>query len=204
MSIDAPFRIAFDNARDPYTARNALGITDISARAPIDAQYITAAVDATLTAERVLTDTATVTWDFATAGQAKANTAGAASSADFPAGAWTAWSPTLSASTGTITSTTITTARYTKAGKTITAYFDITITNKGTGAGFLQVSLPVALHASGGGSAIGVEIVLSSSAVVGRVHGASSTTVAFLQAYNGTTMVVTGARIIGTMVYEAA
>src|SRR5580765_5025478 len=27
MSLDAPFRIAFDNARDPYTARNALGIT---------------------------------------------------------------------------------------------------------------------------------------------------------------------------------
>lgn len=24
MSIDAPFRIAFDNARDPYVARNAL------------------------------------------------------------------------------------------------------------------------------------------------------------------------------------
>ena len=74
-----PYRIAFDNARDPYTARNALGILTIAGSggiAPADAQYITAAADATLTAERVLTNTATVTWDFATAGQAKATAVG--------------------------------------------------------------------------------------------------------------------------------
>lgn len=41
--------------------------------APDDAQYIVAASNATLTAERVATDTATVTWDFGTAAQAKAN-----------------------------------------------------------------------------------------------------------------------------------
>jgi hypothetical protein len=40
--------------------------------APVGAQYITAATDATLTNERVLTNTASVTWDFATAGQARA------------------------------------------------------------------------------------------------------------------------------------
>ena len=44
--------------------------------APLGAQYITAATDATLTAERVLTNTATVTWDFSTAGQAKATAVG--------------------------------------------------------------------------------------------------------------------------------
>lgn len=41
--------------------------------APADAEYIVATSDGTLTAERVATDTATVTWDFATIGQAKAN-----------------------------------------------------------------------------------------------------------------------------------
>jgi hypothetical protein len=41
------------------------------------AQIITAAASSALTAERVLTDTATVTWDFGTAGQAKANSASA-------------------------------------------------------------------------------------------------------------------------------
>ena len=84
-----PFRSKFDAARDPLTARNAIGAVDakfvpdaIAAAgggggggAPPGAQYITAAADATLTAERVLTNTATVTWDFTTAGQAKANAA---------------------------------------------------------------------------------------------------------------------------------
>jgi len=41
--------------------------------APIAAQYIVAATDATLSAERVATDTATITWNFGTAGQAQAN-----------------------------------------------------------------------------------------------------------------------------------
>jgi hypothetical protein len=77
----APFRIAFDNARDPYTARNALGAAAIGGGggggggAPADAEYIVAATDATLTNERVLTDTATITWDFTIPGQAKASTA---------------------------------------------------------------------------------------------------------------------------------
>lgn len=46
--------------------------------APIGAEYITSTADATLTSERVLTDTATVTWDRTTAGQIKANAAAAA------------------------------------------------------------------------------------------------------------------------------
>jgi hypothetical protein len=41
--------------------------------APTGAQYLVGALDATLTAERLVTNTATVTWDLATAGQAKAN-----------------------------------------------------------------------------------------------------------------------------------
>jgi len=91
-----PYRIAFDNARDPYTARNALGLLgtgaginsvspplsvvggiltiNLSGYAPVGAEYITSVADATLTAERVLTDTATVTWNRATAGQIKAST----------------------------------------------------------------------------------------------------------------------------------
>ena len=44
--------------------------------APTDAEYITSTVNASLSAERVLTDTATITWDRATAGQIKANAIG--------------------------------------------------------------------------------------------------------------------------------
>jgi len=43
--------------------------------APTDAQYLVAAADPTLTAERVATNTATVEWDFTTPGQAKASVA---------------------------------------------------------------------------------------------------------------------------------
>lgn len=71
-----PFRRDFDAARDPYTARNALGITSIGGGgggAPTTAEYITSSADATLTNERVLTNTPTITWDFTTPGQAKAN-----------------------------------------------------------------------------------------------------------------------------------
>lgn len=74
-----PFRRDFDAARDPYTARNALGILDAGGSgggAPDSAEYITGSADATLTNERVLTNTATVTWDLSTAGQAKANATG--------------------------------------------------------------------------------------------------------------------------------
>ena len=73
---DAPFRRQFDAARDPYAARNALGITGTGGSgggAPTDAEYIVAVDDPTLTNDRVLTNTATVTWDLATAGQVKAN-----------------------------------------------------------------------------------------------------------------------------------
>jgi hypothetical protein len=41
--------------------------------APTTAEYIVKSSDATLSAERVLTDTASVHWDYATGGQAKAN-----------------------------------------------------------------------------------------------------------------------------------
>ncbi len=46
--------------------------------APTDATYIVATTNGTLSAERVLTDTATVTWDAATGGQMKANVPDAA------------------------------------------------------------------------------------------------------------------------------
>jgi Collagen triple helix repeat (20 copies) len=44
--------------------------------APADATYITQSANPDLLFERVLTNTATITWDFATAGQAKANVVG--------------------------------------------------------------------------------------------------------------------------------
>ena len=50
--------------------------------APTDAEYVTSSVNGTLSAERVLTDTATVTWDRTTPGQMKANAAAGTSYTD--------------------------------------------------------------------------------------------------------------------------
>ena len=44
-----------------------------AAGAPVDAGYLVGATNPDLTAERVVTDTATVTWDLTVGGQAKAN-----------------------------------------------------------------------------------------------------------------------------------
>jgi hypothetical protein len=57
--------------------------------------------------------------------------------------AWTTYTPTVSASSGTITSYTVNSARYQKIGKTVLLQLDITITNNGTGAGSVRVTVPV-------------------------------------------------------------
>jgi hypothetical protein len=65
-----------------------------------------------------------------------------------PIGAWTAYTPTITAATGTITSTTITRAKYAKLGKIVHLNIDFTITNNGTGAGSVYITLPSGVNAS--------------------------------------------------------
>lgn len=60
------------NAKGLITAASSVAIT-FPTVAPVNAQYLVAAADGTLTAERVATDTATISWDFGTAAQGKAN-----------------------------------------------------------------------------------------------------------------------------------
>jgi hypothetical protein len=154
---EAPYRIQFDNARDPLTARNALGIDSVLA--------------------------------------------GYATTGNFPATPWTAYSPTISSSVGTITSSTVTTARYQKAGKTITVFFDVTVTNQGSGAGFLQISLPVAASASGGGAAFGRETTTPLAFTGSMLPGG---TVMSLAGYNGASLVITNFHSIGIFIYESS
>jgi len=45
--------------------------------APVNAEYLVGAANVTLTAARVVTNTATETWDLSTPGQAKANASAA-------------------------------------------------------------------------------------------------------------------------------
>lgn len=66
--------------------------------APPDAQYITSAVNGTLSAERVLTDTTSVTWDFTVPGQAKAVAVGTGGTTSTAYDLGATWSGTLPAS----------------------------------------------------------------------------------------------------------
>ena len=56
---------------DPLTG--VISSTSGGGGAPVDAQYLVATADPTLTAERVVADSATIEWDFTTPGQAQAS-----------------------------------------------------------------------------------------------------------------------------------
>lgn len=73
--------------------------------------------------------------------------------------AFTTFSPTVTASAGTITSSTVNAARYKTIGKLVIAQWDVSITNNGTGSGHVRFTLPVnSLSTSGANYAcIGVE-----------------------------------------------
>lgn len=64
---------ALEYLADLVTALTATVASISSSFAPKTASYLVQSADATLTAERAVTDTATVAWDFSTGGQAKAN-----------------------------------------------------------------------------------------------------------------------------------
>lgn len=65
--------------------------------------------------------------------------------------AWTSWTPTISAATGTIT-TSSGTGKYTQIGKTVHFYAALTITNNGTGSGVIISTVPVSGAAADGTS----------------------------------------------------
>ena len=58
------------------------------------------------------------------------------------AGSYTTWTPTITAQTGSLTTTTIQGFRYLKIGKMVHLNGRVNIVNKGTGAGALIVTLP--------------------------------------------------------------
>lgn len=72
----APTPTAGDNDTSiATTAFVQAALAAVGTPAPASAEYITSSPNAALTAERVLTNTASITWDFTTPGQAKASTA---------------------------------------------------------------------------------------------------------------------------------
>ena len=112
---------------------------------------------------------------------------------------WVTWSPTISSSSGTLTSYTINSARYKVHGKEVIVQIDVTITNVGTGAGSIVVTLPLTADTNGG-SLCGREANISGHAFSGNISG----TIVPLTKYDNSFPASTGARLIASGVYRAA
>jgi len=116
-----PFRIKFDEARDPYTARNALGIMGsgggfiTSVTAPLSVTGGNLSID--LSGYQPVT------------------------------GPWAAYTPTLAAGSGTLTSASAA-GRFLKTGKNVSFSIRIAITTNGTAATYITATLPVTAFAA--------------------------------------------------------
>ena len=111
-----------------------------------------------------------------------------------------AWTPTYTASSGTPTTVTTTTARYSMIGKQVTLVMKFTITDKGTAAASLIYTTPItaAQVASGGG---GYESAGTGTQLVTWLQ---DTTHGYLAFYNAGTPWQNGHVHQITLVYEAA
>lgn len=114
-------------------------------------------------------------------------------------GAWTAYTPTVTAESGTPTTTSATSA-YAQLGKIVTMAFEVTITNKGTASDGVQLSLPVTQKS--GFRAMGVcrDRAVAGTFGYAELSGGKIT----LKAYNLGTYWVNNYIILGSVTYEAA
>lgn len=126
---------------------------------------------------------------------------GTAALADFNE-AWTAYTPTVTAFSGSITSYTVTSATYVKIAKTVHFQADIKITNAGTGTVGVYITLPVAAKSGKRNVVYGRENDLTGLALNGIIEsGASSVLV---QKYDGGNSCVTNYRLVVSGTYEVA
>lgn len=130
-----------------------------------------------------------------------------ASSTSFPAGAWTAWTPTITSGTGTITTSTVLGAEYQQYGKLVVCAFSIRIDDKGTAAGVLKITVPVTGESGSGlgnGGWCGGYRETANSGTLGYVARDGGSGV-FMAEMDGTTPFnFNGDVFRGTFTYEAA
>ena len=114
--------------------------------------------------------------------------------------AWSTWTPTITAETGTFTTTSSSNARYFQAGKLVVGQVTITITTVGTGANGVRFTLPV----TAAGTAIhlgdGREQTTGPSLNITSVGG----TVGQVYKYDGTSIIAAGRILNLQFQYEAA
>jgi hypothetical protein len=114
---------------------------------------------------------------------------------DYEEGTFT---PTITSSSGTITSFTLGVCNYTKVGRMVTVNFSATITDAGTGGGALNVPLPFT-NGAANSNGTGRETGLTGSQLQTRV--AATGTDMNIQNYVNASVITTSAQIRATMTY---
>lgn len=109
---------------------------------------------------------------------------------------WTSYTPTLTSSAGTITAYTVNAARYMQVGKLVHLHFDITITNNGTGSGYLSLTIPHTPTIVNMG--VGREVATTGYVFIAQAGGATLGLTRYDNAYIGGT----GYRLCGSITYE--
>jgi len=116
-----------------------------------------------------------------------------------PKAQWVSWTPTITPTSGTITTLGTVTCKYARRGKVVDVRGSITITTNGTGAGGLEVSLPF-IAATNGGAIYGREDAVTGAGLNGKINGSAITIFREGNAYPG----ADGAVIIFSGTYEVA
>jgi hypothetical protein len=116
--------------------------------------------------------------------------------------AWASYTPTVSATSGSLT-TTSTTGRYLQVGKTVYFTAQVTLTNVGTATGRINLGLPVTAGA-GSYAVAGIEKQSTGSAITGLINPGG--VVALIDGSSGLTpnLIVNGYVLLISGVYESA
>jgi len=127
-------------------------------------------------------------------------------SSSTPSYTFTSYTPTIAATSGSITSTTAK-GQYVQIGKMMVVMLDINITNAGSGAGGLSVSIPVSAvngNVTGRYAGMGQENAATGKQCVGAIDAVGNPDISFWRFYDFTTMIATSNRLIGTIIYGVA
>jgi hypothetical protein len=114
---------------------------------------------------------------------------------DYAEGTWT---PTVVATTGTITAYT-SSGRYTKIGDVVSCSFTFTVSNNGTGSGFIRISLPFTAAST---QSVGSTRESAVTGNMGQVFSEASVSTAFVTRYDNAYPVASGYTIIGSLTYN--
>jgi hypothetical protein len=115
--------------------------------------------------------------------------------------AWVAYSPTVTATSGTFT-TLVTNASYCQIGKTVHLAVSIGITTAGTATGGIKVTLPVT--AKTGSIAVGSGRENSATGNQLQVYIAGATGTCEIWQYNNATTIASGRTVLVSLTYEVA